>query len=101
MILKTDDTKTPSPAPADILGHIIEKEKSSNSPKTTPKPTGPILGLPDDDPNETDRLEQRKKMRLAEQERRRQESARIDFMDSSIMMIEFEDQFKRQPSSIF
>ena len=40
-------------------------------------------------------------MRLAEQERRRQESARIDFMDSSIMMIEFEDQFKRQPSSIF
>lgn len=101
MILKTDDTKTPSPAPADILGHIMEKEKTSNSPKTTPKPTGPILGLPDDDPNETDRLEQRKKMRLAEQERRRQESARIDFMDSSIMMIEFEDQFKRQPSSIF
>ena len=36
---------------ADILGHIMEKEKTSNSPKTTPKPTGPILGLPDDDPN--------------------------------------------------
>ena len=29
----------------------MEKEKTSNSPKTTPKPTGPILGLPDDDPN--------------------------------------------------
>jgi len=94
MMLKTEETKTPSPASVDILGHIIEKEKTANSPKTTPKPTGPILGLPDDDPNEADRLEQRKKMRLAEQERRRQESARIDFMDSSIMMIEFEDQFK-------
>ena len=69
-------------------------------PPKTPSPS-PFVSLSNLFRSEADRLEQRKKLRLAEQERRRQESARIDFMDSSIMMIEFEDQFKRQPSSIF
>jgi len=50
MILKTEDTKTPSPAPADILGHIMDQEETA-SPRNNPRANAPILGLPDDDPN--------------------------------------------------
>ena len=34
----------------DILGDIIKADKGSNSPSTTARPTQPILGLPDDEP---------------------------------------------------
>ena len=128
MILKTEDTKTPSPAPgtfssyiptskgllADILGHIMDQEETA-SPRNNPRANAPILGLPDDDPNgktytfdqklnpdsEADRLDKIRQRRQAELERRRRETARIDFMGPSVQMIDFEDQFKRQPSSIF
>ena len=51
--------------------------------------------------SEADRLDKIRQRRQAELERRRRETARIDFMGPSVQMIDFEDQFKRQPSSIF
>jgi len=79
----------------DILGDIIKADKGSNSPSTTARPTQPILGLPDDEPEDSVADEERTRSeeiaRRREEARKKRQSAKpLDLYDQADCMLEFE-----------
>jgi len=92
-ILKRPETKNPSPSVVgDILGDIIKADKGSNSPSTTARPTQPILGLPDDEPEaDEERTRSEEIARRREEARKKRQSAKpLDLYDQADCMLEFE-----------
>ena len=110
----------------DILGDIIKADKGSNSPSTTARPTQPILGLPDDEPEgmlfisyhfcnllfldsvaDEERTRSEEIARRREEARKKRQSAKpLDLYDQADCMLEFEqgmdtNGFTRKASSIF